>query len=310
MPKSRRSSQSFNAGELSPRLEGRTDFDKYHAGCYKLRNFIPLVQGPAERRPGSHLVAAVKQVLDRTWLVPFSFNTQQSYVIEMGNSYARFYTQRAQLLSAPFTPYEIAAPYLVADLTNTDGTFRPSFVQSNDVMFWANGGYFPQMLERFAATNWRFRTFGLPGPTYMPRQIAFQYPFKSFANDPNVKIQASAATGAINLTALSGAPFASWMVGLYMLIQSDSGSHSPAWEPGKVIGRRRLAPLRQPRVHHRRRRHDRIVKPTHTEGIALRRRPGRALGLRDAGYGVVRIDGFIDAAHVTATVIMELPVEA
>ena len=44
--------------------------------------------------------------------------------------------------------YEITTPYLVADLTNTYGSFRPSFVQSNDVVFWANAGYFPQMLER------------------------------------------------------------------------------------------------------------------------------------------------------------------
>jgi hypothetical protein len=51
MPKVSPIQNSFNAGELSPNLAGRTDFDKYRSGCFKLENVIPLVQGPARRAP-------------------------------------------------------------------------------------------------------------------------------------------------------------------------------------------------------------------------------------------------------------------
>lgn len=47
---------SFNAGELSPRLDGRTDIEKYHSGCRTMENFLPLVQGGALKRSGFRFV--------------------------------------------------------------------------------------------------------------------------------------------------------------------------------------------------------------------------------------------------------------
>jgi hypothetical protein len=47
---------SLNAGELSPRLDARSDLSKYSAGCRILENFIPLPQGGAKRRPGTYFV--------------------------------------------------------------------------------------------------------------------------------------------------------------------------------------------------------------------------------------------------------------
>ena len=42
---------SFNAGELSPYLYARTDYDKYGSGCLTMENFVPLPYGGASRRP-------------------------------------------------------------------------------------------------------------------------------------------------------------------------------------------------------------------------------------------------------------------
>ena len=47
---------TFNAGELSPKLDSRTDLDKYQGGCRILENFIPTKYGCAERRPGTRFV--------------------------------------------------------------------------------------------------------------------------------------------------------------------------------------------------------------------------------------------------------------
>ncbi len=47
---------SFNAGEASPRLYGRTDLEKYGKLCRELVNTIPLVQGGASKRSGTRYV--------------------------------------------------------------------------------------------------------------------------------------------------------------------------------------------------------------------------------------------------------------
>ncbi len=50
---------SFNTGEMSPYLEGRTDVAKYYSGCRTLENFTVLSYGGAERRPGTKYIVAV-----------------------------------------------------------------------------------------------------------------------------------------------------------------------------------------------------------------------------------------------------------
>jgi hypothetical protein len=47
MARSSPAQSNFNAGELSPLFGGRVDMAKYGNGCYRLRGFIPLPQGPA-----------------------------------------------------------------------------------------------------------------------------------------------------------------------------------------------------------------------------------------------------------------------
>ena len=44
---------SFTAGELSPKLEGRIELEKYRQGCSELTNFLVLPQGGITRRPGT-----------------------------------------------------------------------------------------------------------------------------------------------------------------------------------------------------------------------------------------------------------------
>jgi hypothetical protein len=132
MPRAAPILSSFNAGELSPNVEGRVDIAKYGNGAKLLENFIPLIQGPAKRRAGTRFVADVKGY-NKAWLVRFEFNTQQAYVLEVGDQYIRFYANHGQVLSGG-SPYEIATPWLLADLTNSDGTFALRFTESNDVI--------------------------------------------------------------------------------------------------------------------------------------------------------------------------------
>lgn len=121
MPKSSPIRTSFNAGELSPLLDGRVDVAKYQAGCKRLENFIPSVQGPAVRRPGTRFVAEVKSSAQRTWLQRFEFSATQAYILEFGNNYIRFYTAHGQLNTGTVTAYSGSTAYVVGDLASSGG---------------------------------------------------------------------------------------------------------------------------------------------------------------------------------------------
>lgn len=87
---------SFNAGELSPLLNTREDLAKFQSGCSVMENMLPLPQGGAQKRPGTVYVAGSKEDT-KIRLLPFQFSTSQSYVIEAGNQYLRFFTSNAQI---------------------------------------------------------------------------------------------------------------------------------------------------------------------------------------------------------------------
>lgn len=100
MPKASPIKVSFNAGELSPLLDGRTDQSKYFNGCSILENFIPTVQGPIIRRGGSYHINETKVSANRSWLRDFRFNVTQSYMLEFGDLYIRFFANQGVVLEA------------------------------------------------------------------------------------------------------------------------------------------------------------------------------------------------------------------
>jgi len=92
-----KSYESFSAGELSPYLLMRESLAKYHSGCSVMENFIPLPQGPAMKRPGTKYVAGSKEDT-KIRLLPFVSSTDETTVIELGNQYARFFRDGAQIV--------------------------------------------------------------------------------------------------------------------------------------------------------------------------------------------------------------------
>ena len=89
--------ESFNAGEFTPRLHSRYELEKYKNGCGTLTNFVPLAHGPVTRRPGTEYIAAVKTAAKYTRLIPFEFSEDDSYIVELGDLYARFYRNGGQI---------------------------------------------------------------------------------------------------------------------------------------------------------------------------------------------------------------------
>ncbi len=92
--------RSFAGGEVTPELGGRVDHVKYMTGLATCRNFMVLPHGPVANRPGFEYVLEVKHSARRTRLIPFSYNNEQTFAIELGHRYARFHTMSGTLLEA------------------------------------------------------------------------------------------------------------------------------------------------------------------------------------------------------------------
>ena len=89
MARSAPSLTSFVAGELSPRLEGRVDLDKYRQGAAELLNMVVHPHGGASRRPGTEYIGEIQSSAVKGRLIPFQFKTTDTYILEFGNSTMR-----------------------------------------------------------------------------------------------------------------------------------------------------------------------------------------------------------------------------
>lgn len=196
--KSKQSLLSFNAGEISPRLYDRVDLDKYRFACQTLNNGLVSIYGDIERRPGLEYIAEVKDSIKRTRLIRFQFSTTVAYVLEFGDQYIRFYNDGSQILSSG-SPYEIASPYLEADL------FEIQFAQINDVMYLTHPSREPRRLVRIADTNWELQQMDMNVPPLLDE------------NTTATTITPSGTNGSITLTA-SSSIFTSGHVGSFWQI--------------------------------------------------------------------------------------------
>lgn len=139
---------NMSRGEISPFLHARIDLDHYRAGMSVLRNWVPMRFGGVTRFPGSVFFGETKYPDRFSRWIPFEFRRDQTYAIEVGHQYFRFWNIGGQVQSPPGTPYEISHPYLEADLPFMQ------FRQSGDVIYIACDGYAPRKLTRVTETNW------------------------------------------------------------------------------------------------------------------------------------------------------------
>jgi hypothetical protein len=102
MPRVTTVQTNFTAGEVSPRILGRTDMERYAAGSETLENVVILLQGGIRRRDGLRFSAAARYPTKAARLIPFVFSTTDAYVVELGDQYARFYKNNAQVLETTF----------------------------------------------------------------------------------------------------------------------------------------------------------------------------------------------------------------
>ena len=94
---------NFTGGEISPRLEGRTDLAVYSNSAKQLSNFLIHPHGGVSRRPGTEFISRVHDQSKYTRLIPFEFSTVQTYVLEFATGKIRFYKNQAPIYEATKT---------------------------------------------------------------------------------------------------------------------------------------------------------------------------------------------------------------
>jgi hypothetical protein len=142
---------SFTSGELSRSLGRRVDLAKFATGLKTAINLFIHPEGGVSNRAGLEFVREVKDSADETIVVPFQFNTEQSYILEFGDGYFRVFRDGGLILSGG-SPYEVTTPYSKAHLANL------VFTQEADVMYVTHESYAPRKISRVADNNWTLTT--------------------------------------------------------------------------------------------------------------------------------------------------------
>lgn len=336
------SQQNFNAGELSPLFTGRVDMAKYGNGCYRMRNFIPLPQGPARRRPGSVYVASVKTPADQTWLVPFVYSAADSFAIEFGDEYLRFYTDNGQLIVSGVAAYNGATAYVLGDLVSQAGVNYYCIAATTgnappNATYWypLTGVIYeipsPFTTAQMVNSNGTFRVstaqtgdvIFLAHRSHFPQKLSrvgntnWQFsdlnikngPFIGVDPDQTTTVRASAATGTgITLTA-STSIFQAQHVGTLFLLEQKAVDGVAAWEPAKAIalGDERRSDSNVYRALNAAT--TGAVKPVHREGARFDGDTGVQWQYVHSGYGIARITA-VAGTTATADVISEIPSQA
>jgi len=107
---------SFNGGELSGKIDARSDISKYFSGCRTLENYIPMVEGGARRMPGTYFVVATKDSTKAARLMSFHFSTIQAYILEFGDQYLRFFKDEGQIvIDTTMLDFDPSSGYFVGE---------------------------------------------------------------------------------------------------------------------------------------------------------------------------------------------------
>lgn len=341
MARSSPSQQNFNAGELSPLFDGRVDMAKYGNGCTRMRNFKPLPQGPARRRPGTRFAAPIKDSADRCWLIPFVFSEEDAFSIEFGDGYIRFFTDNGQLVVSGVPAYNGATAYVKGDLVSSAGVNYYCIAPTTgnappNVTYWypLTGAIYeipsPYALADLTNANGTFAvSYAQTGDTifmalrgYPPQKLTrvantnWQFsnadikngPFIGLNPDETTTVYASAATGVVTLTA-STSIFTSEKIGTLFLLEQKAIDGVTAWEPAKaiVLGNERRSDSNVYRALNNATTGS--VKPVHREGARFDGDTGVQWQYVHSGYGIARITA-VAGTTATATVISEIPSQA
>lgn len=213
--------KSFTGGELTPALYARNELDKYSIGAKIIRNGIIHQEGAVSNRAGLTFVGEVKESNKKTRLIPFSFNTEQTYIIEVGDKYFRFIMDGGYIVN-PDTDeiVEIETPYTTAELSML------KFAQSADVLTICHSNHPQAELSRSSHYTWELKNIDFKPNISAPTNVTAEWTGKTTnprkyeyivtaVDDNSEESERSVAVS------VKGRYESTWEVGEYMTISWD-----------------------------------------------------------------------------------------
>jgi hypothetical protein len=331
---------SFNSGELSPTLDGRSDLAKYQSSCKLLENFLPLVQGPITRRAGFRYVAATRDMTKRAWLIRFEFSASQAWILEFGDLYVRFFASHGRVLAPAASGWTTITPYVVGDLVAQSGSIWYCAIAHTSGVFASDAvlGRWHQMTDG---------AFSIPSPyaaadlvnddgtcalkfvqsgdvlyiahqarTYEPQKLTrlattdWRFtPYQPKAgpllsqNITSATIYSDASTGNVTLTA-SDPIFAATDVGRLVRVDVQNQVVKP-WETNKAYTLNDLTRYDGKTYKALNSDTSGTSPPIHEKGTAFDGKSGVEWEYQDSGYGVVRITAYTSANAVDGDVLTD-----
>ncbi len=191
------------------------------------------------------------------------------------------------------TPYEIASPYALADLTDDNGMFQLDIVQSADVLFITSRTktYAPRKLTRTSSTSWAFSEIAPDTGPFLD------------ANSTDTSIYASAASGTITLTA-SSSIFTADHVGALIRIDQEVVTATDPWIASTAATAGDFVRSEGKEYEAATTASTGTSIPAHTSGTVSD--GGVDWTYRSAGYGIARITAQ-SGTTATATVLTRFP---
>lgn len=160
--------RSFTGGELAPSLRARASLEKYQSGLTLCENNIIRPQGGVYSRPGTKYIGNLpSDMAAKGRLIPFSFNTEQTYVLVFEDLVMHVIKNGGFVLDgAGPALYSIVTPYTTAQLS------RLNFTQDADVMTIVHPSHDPKALTRTDHDAWTLNTISyassVPAPAPAP----------------------------------------------------------------------------------------------------------------------------------------------
>lgn len=228
---------SLSGGEIAPSLYGRVDTNIYQTSVRTCLNFVTQVYGGAKNRQGSRFIANAYAAGTTSRLIPFTFNANQNYILELTggtttawNGHLRVFSRgriikydadeiarklaEESLTVTTSDPVTVVVPWLIGDIRDL------KFSQSGDVMTVTHPSYPPYQILRYSNTHWGIRL--------LDHQNG---PFQAMNFDKAITVSASSAEGGTILSATY--PIFTGTEG--MLFKMETADYGQPWEAGVVV---------------------------------------------------------------------------
>ncbi len=125
MPKLYPEQNSFAAGEISPKLYGRTDIEARIAGVQTMENWIALSHGPAWRRPGFKHLDLFEGLVAKVSEFPISTDEAYWVIFTDESPYMHAVIVNGTDITSIATAFTVAFPYSASEIPDLQAELTP-----------------------------------------------------------------------------------------------------------------------------------------------------------------------------------------